>query len=144
MEIKVNIAANDYVQPKEVRTKVVQDICDHIICWMNIGCDKGFYSLRIKDYYEKSATLYLVYKDSGHSTTSGFCGTSEPDKDSSRTYVKVRTCEMKVVFKAIQKAGYHIFGSHNITDNVHTYIFTTKPVLNGQKAKKIDFGMFID
>ena len=60
MEIKVNIAANDYAQPKEVRTKVVQDICDHIICWMNIGCDKGFYSLRIKDYHEKSATLYLV------------------------------------------------------------------------------------
>lgn len=144
MEIKVNIPKNDYVQPKEVRAKVVQDICDHIIYWMNNGCDKGFYSLRIKDYHEKSATLYLVYKDSEHNTTSGFCGTSSPDNDSPEKYVKVRTCEMKAVFEVMQKAGYHIFASHNITDNVHTYVFTTKPVLDGREAKEIDFRLFID
>ena len=143
MEIKVNIPKNEYVQPKEVRTKVVQDICSHIIYWMNNGSDKEFYSLRIKDYYEKSAELYLAYRGSEQKETCGFLGVSKPD-NSFKNYVKVRTCEMKAVFKALQKAGYHIFGSHCITDNVHTYIFTTKPVLNGREAKKMDFCMFID
>jgi len=144
MRIQVNIPKNDYVQPTEVREKVVQDICNHIIYWMNNFCDKDFYSLRIKDYYEKSASLYIVYRNNEHNETTGFSGTSGPGKDTEKSYVKVRTCEMKAVFKAMQKAGYHIFGSHCITDNVHTYVFTTKPYLNGRKAEKIDFGMFID
>jgi hypothetical protein len=144
MEIKVNIPKNDYVQPKEVRAKVVQDICNHIIYWMKNSCEEGFYQLSIKDFYYQNAMLYLIYSSSEKTKTSGFQDNGKIDEARYPFHVKVRTCEMQAVFKVMQKAGYHIFGSHNITDNVHTYIFTTKPVLNGQKAKKIDFGMFID
>lgn len=144
MEIKVNIPKNDYVQPTEVREKVVQDICNHIIHWMKNSCEEGFYQLRIKDFDYTSAMLYLIYSSSEKTETSGFQDNGKIDKERYPFHVKVRTCEMKAVFKVMQKAGYHIFGSHNITDNVHTYTFTTKPVLNGRKAEKIDFGMFID
>ena len=144
MEIKVNIPKNDYVQPTEVRVKVVQDVCNHIIYCMNNCSPKEFYDIRIKDYGWRNATLYISYRDTIHTEVRGLTGTSSPDNDSPEKYVKVRTCEMKAVFKAMQKAGYHIFSSHCITDNVHTYVFTTKPVLDGRMAKKIDFSLFID
>lgn len=143
MRIQVNIPANDYVQPTEVRSKVVQDMCNHIIYWMNNSFEKGFYTLRINDYSDRSAEVHIFYDSSAMTKTSGVV-TQKIDKSRYPFSMKVRTCEMQAVFKVMQKAGYHIFGSHNITDNVHNYIFTTKPVLNGQKAKKIDFGMFID
>lgn len=144
MRISVNIPKNDYVQPTEVREKVVQDICNHIIHWMKNSCEEGFYRLRIKDFDYQNAMLYLIYSSSEKTETSGFQDNGKIDKARYPFHVKVRTCEMQAVFKVMQKAGYHIFGSHNITDNVHTYIFTTKPVLNGRKAEKIDFSMFID
>lgn len=144
MEIKVNIPKNDYVQPTEVREKVVQDICNHIIYWMKNGCEGGFYQLGIKDFYNKNAMLYLIYRSYEKTETSGFQGNEKIDKARYPFHVKVRTCEMQAVFKVMQKAGYHIFGSHCITDNVHTYVFTTKPVLDGRVAKKIDFSLFID
>lgn len=143
MEIKVNIPKNDYVQPNEVRAKVVQDICNHIIYWMNNSVEKGFYVLRIRDYSDSSAEVHIFYDSSAMTKTSGIV-TMKIDKERYPFSVKVRTCEMKAVFKAIQKAGYHIFGFHCITDNVHTYVFTTKPVLDGRMAKKIDFSLFID
>lgn len=143
MEIKVNIPKNDYVQPKEVRAKVVQDMCNHIIYWMNNSLEKGFWVLRIWDYSDRSAEVHIFYDSSAMTKTSGIV-TSKIDEERYPFSVKVRTCEMKAVFKVIQKAGYHIFGSHCITDNVHTYVFTTKPVLDGRVAKKIDFNLFID
>lgn len=143
MEIKVNIPKNDYVQPTEVREKVVQDICNHIIYWMNNSLEKGFYVLRIWDYSDSSAEVHIFYDSSAMTKTAGVV-TQKIDKSRYPFSIKVRTCEMKAVFKAIQKAGYHIFGSHCITDNVHTYVFTTKPVLDGRVAKKIDFSLFID
>lgn len=143
MEIKVNIPKNDYVQPTEVRAKVVQDVCNHIIYCMN-NCSPKVYNLRIKDYSWRNATLYIFYRGTIHPEVRGLTGTSDHDNDSPEKYVKVRTCEMKAVFKVMQKAGYHIFASHNITNNVHTYVFTTKPVLDGREAKEIDFRLFID
>lgn len=144
MRISVNIPKNDYVQPTEVREKVVQDICNHIIYWMKNSCEEGFYRLGIKDFNDKNAMLYLIYRSSNKTETSGFHVNGKIDKAMFPFHVKVRTCEMQAVFKVMQKAGYHIFGSHNITDNVHTYVFTSKPVLDGRDAKKIDFRLFID
>lgn len=144
MEIKVNIPKNDYVQPTEVREKVVQDICNYIIYWMENGGYNGCYQLRIKDYHYQNAILYLIYSSSENTEICGLNDNGDMDKERYPFHVKVRTCEMQAVFKVMQKAGYHIFGWHCITENVHNYYFTKKPVLNGQKAKKIDFTLFID
>lgn len=118
-------------------------MCNHIIYWMNNSLEKGFWVLRIWDYSDRSAEVHIFYDSSAMTKTSGIV-TSKIDEERYPFSVKVRTCEMQAVFKVMQKAGYHIFGSHNITSNVHTYVFTTKPRLNGRKAEKIDFGMFID
>lgn len=144
MNITVNIPKNNYVQPTEVRQDIVQDICSHIIYWMNCSIEKGFYSIRIYDFYDKSAELYVIYDGESMTHVSGLHTNGKIDDRRYPFNKKVRTCEMKAVFKAMQKAGYHIFASHNITDNVHTYVFSKAPVLNGYKAKKIDFTMFID
>ncbi len=144
MRISVNIPTNDYVQPTEVRQHIVQDICDHIIYWMNNSTEKGFYSLSIHDFRDRSAMLYIIYDCEAREKTSGFHTDGKIDDRRYPFNEKVRTCEMKAVFNVMQKAGYHIFASHNITDNVHTYVFSKAPVLNGYKAKKIDFTMFID
>ena len=144
MNITVNIPKNNYVQPTEVRQDIVQTICNHIFYMMDFNYDKGFYTLRIRDFYDKSAELYVIYDSESVTKISGFHGNGKINERVYHSFDKVRTCEMKAVFKAMQKAGYHIFASHNITDNVHTYVFSKVPVLNGYKAKKIDFTMFID
>ena len=141
MEIKVDIPKNDYVRPTVVRQKIVQDICSHIVRYLNYS---GFYTLRIHDFYDASAELYLLYRDSGKTETIGFHNNGRINAEIYRFYEKVRSCEMKAVFNAIQKAGYHIFASHCITDNWHTYVFSKVPVLNGYNAIKIDFNLFID
>ena len=43
MEIKVNIPANDYVQPTEIRQEVVQQICDIILKNLNFTVNEGDY-----------------------------------------------------------------------------------------------------
>lgn len=144
MKISVNIPTNNYVQPTEVRQHIVQDICDHIIFWMNNSIDKRFYTLRIHDFITRAAELYIIYDCQAMEKATGFHAEGKIDDRRYPFNEKIRTCEMKAVFKVMQKAGYHIFASHNITDNVHTYVFTKVPVLNGYKAKKIDFTMFID
>lgn len=145
MEIRVNIPKNDYVQPTEVRQEVVQDICNHIIFWMNKGViEKGYYEIRIKVHDDQSNCMCLVYRKSGE--TFGF--TSEREKDVPEkvgsNYKRIRTVEMEAVFEAMQDAGYYIFGSHCITNNEHTYVFTTKPFLGRREARRIMFGLFID
>ena len=144
MKISVNIPKNNYVQPTEVREKIVQDICNHILNYMDKGLEKGFYEVNIYEHCNKSAKLYILYDSQNKTKTIGFESREKIDERRYPFYEKVRTCEMQAVFKVMQKAGYHIFGSHNITYNVHTYIFTIKPFLNGCKAEKIDFCMFID
>lgn len=144
MRISVNIPKNDYVQPTEVREKIVQDICNHIFKWMNESLEKGFYKIRIHDFQDKSAELYVIYDCESKEKVVGFHAHGKIDERRYPFNEKVRTCEMKAVFKVMQKAGYYIFGFYNTTENRHDYVFATKPVLNGFKAKKMDFCMFID
>ena len=62
MEFKINIPANDYVQPTEVRQDLVQSICEYLIKLMEDGAwvektydlrlepQFGFYQLYVNRY----------------------------------------------------------------------------------------------
>ena len=145
MEIKINIPQNDYVQPTEVRQEVVQDICNHIVFWMNKGVsEEGYYEIKLGISYHHGSCFCLIYRSDG--TIAGFSTQKERNVkiEFGENYKRIHTVEMEAVFEAIQDAGYYIFGSHCITNNEYTYVFTKKPVLGTRKAERIPFDLFID
>ncbi len=144
MVIKVNIPQNDYVRPTEVREDLVQDICDFIIEKMKSSNDisNGFYTLVIKAYCGQASMIEFLYKDSSHTKIYGFADTWSNDR-SKYDVVKVRTCEMQVVFEAIQNAGYYIFPSYGLVGE-YRFLFTNRPIHNGLTASRVAFNIFID
>lgn len=64
MEITVNIPKNDYIQPTEVRTEVVQAICEAFI---ERKCGSTFHPHAGSNNGSRNATLWLFKrKDSGY------------------------------------------------------------------------------
>jgi hypothetical protein len=137
MEIKINIPANDYVQPTEVRENVVQMICSHIIgCMERSAWVEDTYDLTIR-HKDWSYRLFMNLRKDG--SVSGFSN----EEKSTYGQIRVHTSEMQAVFTAIQDAGYHIFG-WSYTTGEKKYIFTKKPVYNNRKASRMEFTEFID
>ena len=138
MEITINIPANDYVQPTEVRQDLVQSICEYLIKRMEDGpwVEKS-YDLRLKPqfgFYQ----LYLNRDTSGE--IAGF--SSKADKD--KNQIRITTFEMQRVFRYLQAAKYYIYGTKEITTNEVIYLFPKKPKRGNAPAEKIDFTEFID
>lgn len=133
MEIKINIPQNDYVQPKEVREDVVQHICDAFLspCVWNI-----FHPYRENAY--RGRTLYVrVSKRSGKAY-----GFSDYDKFDQDENIRFNGEEMKVAFKVLRKAGYHIFRIYKYGSWMG-YICDKKPFIqDGEEVTT--FNDFID
>ena len=107
MEIKVNIPKNDYVQPTEVRQEVVQGICEAFLG----GCAWSmFHPFTNGRYAFKKPTLNIL-KHKGEKAFYGFYY-KKPFADDEM--VSFNGAEMKVAFRALRDAGYHIFG-HAVT-----------------------------
>ena len=125
MEIKVNIPANDYVQPTEVRQEIVQGICDVLIefiknpeCW-------GF-------WVKQAEPLFLCKRDIAIGEYPG------------REMKRIRGVEMKAAFELMQNAGYYVYHSFSENKNSHFYRFQRKPYCEYGKLNRIDFDLFID
>ena len=91
MEIKVNIPANDYVQPVEVREEVVQHICEAFL-------DGGLWGIfhPYSDGYNRPSMKFVsVIRGRGREFST--CGE------------RFNGAEMSAAFKALIGAGYHIF-----------------------------------
>lgn len=138
MEIKVNIPANDYVQPSEVRESVVQMICTYIVEKMN---DKQLYSedtfnLYI-EHYNWSYRLYAsIYK--------GKMWLFRSTQSSTFEDIRIRGCEMNTVFDALLNAGYFIFETRK-SDGKVVYTFSKKSEYGDRNAARATvFGLFID
>ena len=124
MEIKVNIPANDYVQPTEVRQEVVQQICD-IILEKYIDTDNN---VRFTD---ENPVLFIGKRYFSNIKFEDY-------------YIRVRGCEMNAAFQALIQAGYYIYGYYNVTWQEHTYQFSKKPVYKGSSHHVQGFTSFID
>ena len=124
--MKINVPTNKYVQPTEIRQDVVQRIVDVLLEYIKCGC-----ALRIKD---SNRGLYL-YKDRKY-----FChDPKEPN------IIRVNGAEVDVAFKALDGAGYFLFGEYNITRREHSYYWSVKPKHNNYEPNdNVSFNLFID
>lgn len=124
MKIELNVPANDYKEPTEIRENVVRDIALALlpdikgerrfrICSHNRGVYLGYGQIRLERLYEKD--------------------------------IRVHGVEMNAAFEALHHAGYYLYATYCITDDVHTYVWSKKPMYGNQKPiKEPKFSTFID
>ena len=105
MEIKVNIPANNYVQPTEVREEIVQGICEAFLR----RCAWSVFHPFSGGAYRKP-THYII-RHKGEKVFYGFGDEHSTFSDS--VYVKFNGEEMKAAFKALRNSGYFMFRGLN-------------------------------
>ena len=93
--MNIRIKKNDYVQPTEVRERIVQDICDIMLSYT----DK---SLPLTVFAKDNALYLGTTKDGQYKTVTHATSNSIYD------CVRIHGTEMDAAFKAFQDAGYFI------------------------------------
>ena len=131
----IRIKPNDYVQPTDVREDVVQKICDVLLTYLDVN--------RALTVRAKHPTLYSAKYEGKHETVEKLALTSGT-MNQAYVYTQVHSCEMDKAFEAFQDAGYHIYLERDKKTKTSVYRFSKKPVLDGNKAKNLEFDMFID
>jgi hypothetical protein len=129
--MNIRIKKNDYVQPTEVRERIVQDICDIMLSYT----DK---SLPLTVFAKDNALYLGTTKDGQYKTVTHATSNSIYD------CVRIHGTEMDAAFKAFQDAGYFIYPEKDKKTRNTTYRFSKKPVLWGVQSKTVEFDMFID
>ena len=130
MEIKVNIPKNDYVQPTEVKQTVVQAICD---AFLRGGCWSTFHPFT--DGF-RARTLGVICHVNGEPY--GFNEKPFPNE----CFIKFNGAEMKAAFRALIKAGYHIYRVYDYGTWMG-YRVSKKPFMEGGE-EVVYFDDFID
>ena len=131
----IKIKPNDYVQPTEVREDVVQKICDVLLTYLDVN--------RALTIRAKHPVLYLAKYEGKHETVEKLALTSGT-MNQAYVYTQVNSCEMDKAFEILQDAGYCIYLERDKKTKTSVYKFSKKPVLDGNKAKNLEFDMFID
>lgn len=150
MEIKVNIPQNEYKQPTEVRAEVVQAICEAFI---KKTCGSTFHPYAGSNNGSRNATLWL-FKQNGSGYAPSFTTHEYAHRDAQESEKKgkeyimyrIRGCEMKAAFDALQKAGYYMFRCYHYGSWLG-YDCGTKPemMLGTQHCERVtSFNDFID
>lgn len=135
--MNIKIAANDYVQPKEVRENVVQTLCNII---MADYLDRNM-SITV---HVKHAEMYIGTHKGGVDATNIPYLITRSTLNSNYEYTRVNSCEVDEAFKAIQDAGYFIYLERDKKTKDSVYTFSKKPVRYGVTAKNLEFDVFID
>ena len=137
--MEFNIKRNDYVRPRDVRRDVVQKICDCILSRVNDDSEEDDYEIRIEG---RHPAIIISEKINDPSISDLFVRDSRHSlKTNGRSnYTTVRTCEMKMVFKVLQDAGYYI----RFYEGSFTYFVSKRPYFGRIKAERIEFDFFID
>lgn len=128
MEIKVNIPKNDYVQPTEVRQEVVQALCE---AFLKRTCWRVFHPFNGSNNGCRPANMYISLQFPSF----------EPC-DNTKSCVKIRGCEVDAAFKALRKAGYHMYQVYQYGSWMG-YVCDKKPFYNGGR-EVVAFYDFID
>ena len=123
-EENYGIPVNDYKVPTEIREDVVRDIIKNLL--ERAGKEQGLL------IWDNTKGLYLI--------DGSICyGCIEESN------TRIRGVEMQADFEVLHKAGYFLYGEYNITKGIHTYVWSKKPIFNGQKPlEKPVFSVFID
>ena len=115
MEITLNIPQNKWSKPVEVRTEVVQLICDTFLkgnSWWSL------YGAIVKNVYSGKMEF-------GDTENYGYACSRKSEK-----IVEFHECEMKAAFKALQEAGWHFVAWHNRMSSYKCYKLTEKTYAN--------------
>lgn len=128
MEIKVNIPKNDYVQPTEVRQEVVQALCE---AFLTTTCWKVFHPFCGSNNGCRPANMYISLQSPSFS-----------NRHYTKGCVRIRGCEVNAAFKALRKAGYHMYQVYEY-GSWKGYICDEKPFHNGGR-EVVAFYDFID
>jgi len=128
----VTIPKNDYEQPIQIRQEVVQGICEAFLNRMPIR-----YTFTAVRHKYTEPTLYIGWTNGRKPT---FLNIRELDFEMYKNYrtERIRGCEMKIAFKKLIEAGYHMFKC----EGIH-YFCSKKPVERGCQ-KVTEFNEFID
>ena len=132
MEIKVNIPTNDYEQPTEIRSEVVQGICD---VFLNGGAWSTFHPFS-ESVYRRASNKIIRHKNDKK-----FYGFHD-EGFSNDIAIRFNGAEMKAAFAALIKAGYHMFKVYNY-GTWKGYICSKKPFYK-DGIKVSTFDDFID
>ena len=126
MEITINIPQNDYVQPTEVSQDVVQAICD---AFLRNSCWSTFHP-----YNDGMRARHLGVVCHINGEAFGF--RNKPL--SGECFIKFNGAEMKAAFKALIKAGYHIYKVYEYSTWMG-YRVSKKPFMqNGEEVAFFD------
>ena len=99
MDITINIPTNDYQQPTQVRSEVVQGICE---AFLNGGAWSTFYP------FSESAYRRASNKIIRHNNDKKFYG-FHSEGFSDEIAIRFNGAEMKAAFAALIEAGYYMF-----------------------------------
>lgn len=134
MEIKINIPKNDYKMPTKVRPEIVQGICEAFIERCMWSTFHPFYGGK-----GRNANRGITKKKSENKFYGFDTGFSHLDSEIVEGF---NGAEMTEAFKALRKAGWHIFQVYDYGDWLG-YKVSEKPFLqNGTEVT--EFNDFID
>lgn len=127
MEITINIPRNDYKQPTEVRTEVVQAICQ---AFLKETCFRVFHPFNGSNNGCRNATRYIDI--------------NRPlfDNASQNNPIRMHGCEVAAAFKILREAGYHMYKVYSYGSWMG-YLCDKKPYYNGG-VEVTEFTDFID
>jgi hypothetical protein len=132
MNITINIPNNPYVQPTETREEVVQMVCNILL--------EEYLDNRPLRICDNDGIYLSVLKKSGR-----VINLTNDEKDTDGVARKrVFGCEMKCAFDVLQKAGYFIYPSYNVTESTTYYYISVKPYHDNMKGEHAEFNAFID
>lgn len=120
----IQIKRCTFVESSQSRTEFVKRICDIFI--NGLGRNLAI-TLEMRNDFQE----FFIDIDSTGEPRLSLYGRKEN---------KIRTCEMRLAFRVLQNAGYHIF----YKEQTETYIVTEREYMRTQRATYTDFIHHID
>ena len=119
--MNISVVRNSFVEPTQSRQQFVQNFCDYIVKELNKRvcvdiCVQGQFPKLFFSENSNEVDLYGV-----------------ADK-------KIRSCEVRLAFRMLQNAGYHIF----YKEEDKKYYITKREYMGNRKAVYTDFLHHID
>lgn len=128
--MEINIPKNDYVQPTEVRQKVVQAIIDTLLPPLNVYGHTAM-TMQSELYFYPENVAYGKARVDGN----------EPRQYQRSDRIRIRGCEIQAVLDAFINAGYNVYSGEY--HGAQRFVIYKKPVF-GTPVQRVKLNQFID